>query len=242
MILRMMHPRMMCLVVLLWACASEQGAPAKAAATVPGDATAPDTMAAPPAADDGDFSLKKLDLNRDGKPDIFKYYREVRIADGKTMQELVRKEIDINHDSKIDVVRYYQGGDQITQERIDLDFDGQVDEISQFEQGIIFRKRIDINYDGRPDVYKFYLNGKLEHIESDRDFDGKIDTWEYYEDGVLDRVGADTNGDGEADQWQRKTPGGANADTGSDTTDQVPVEEESEVPAEAEPTAPQPPG
>ncbi len=151
------------------------------------------------------LELKKFDLNRDKTPDVFKFYRLVddpRNAD-EQIEMIVRKEIDINHDGKIDVVRVYDGDEEVTEEHTDLDFDGLVDEVAFYKQGLLVRKEIDLNYDGAADIKRYYSKKGIQRIEADRDGDGKIDTWEYYEGGAIDRIGTDLDGDGEVDNWEQ---------------------------------------
>ena len=150
-----------------------------------------------------------FDLNRDSRPDIFKYYEGATkdandIVSGGVLR---RKDIDLNADGSIDVIQIFQDDEVLEQERQDLDFDGKVDAITFFNDGQILRKEIDLNYDGIVDITRFYTNGKLDLIESDRAGDGKVDTWEYYDNGQLDRIGLDRNGDGEVDEWQTKLSG-----------------------------------
>lgn len=150
--------------------------------------------------------VKVFDINRDGRPDIYKFFKSIDDPQnpGNKLDLLVRKELDINHDGKFDVVRSYDDKGQVVTEEVDLDFDGKVDEITYFEDGLMARKELDFNYDGKPDVVKYYTNGHLVRIESDRGHHGKVDTWEYYADDALDRIGTDTDGDGQVDHWERK--------------------------------------
>lgn len=176
---------------------------------------APDPVAAPAVLDGHDrlaeakaagLELKQFDLNRDQEPDVFKYYRledDPQNA-GNKLELLVRKEIDINHDGKVDVIRLYNDGQQVIEERTDLDFDGRIDEVATFDAGLLMKKEIDLNYDTKPDLTKYYDEGKLARIESDRNDDGMVDTWEYFVDGELDRIGTDTDRDGKVDDWERR--------------------------------------
>ncbi|MEK7705592.1 MAG: hypothetical protein AAB426_11585, partial [Myxococcota bacterium] len=138
------------------------------------------------------LELRQYDLNRDGRPDVFKF---VRAAAAGAAERLERKEVDINHDGKIDVVRTYGEDGKLVQESTDLDFDGRFDQQAYFEGSALVRKEIDLNYDGRPDVTKYYQQETLARVESDRNGDGRTDAWEYYENGELDRLGVDTDGD-----------------------------------------------
>ena len=187
------------------------GAKTKAAAPAPSQTTAPTVTGnedrAAWAKKEG-LLLKQFDLNRDGEPDIFKFYREVDDPKnpGNKLEQLVRKDLDINHDGTIDIIRFYDDKGQLTEERVDLDFDGRFDSISYFKEGVLSRQEIDINFDGKPDVTKYFDNGQISRIESDRNGDGRVDTWEYFINGELDRVGTDADMDGNADTWERKKP------------------------------------
>lgn len=165
------------------------------------------------------LQLDALDLNRDGTPDIYNFYAETAStapdtavqqpgsgAGSFTPRPLVRKEIDLNHDGHADVIRTYGEAGQLATEEVDLDFDGKIDEISQYQQGRLITRTMDLNNDHVPDVFKYYTaQGQLERIESDRNGDGKVDTWEYFEAGVLVRIGHDFDGDTKVDTWERVT-------------------------------------
>ncbi|MFC1610570.1 hypothetical protein ACFL6C_06405 [Myxococcota bacterium] len=179
------------------------------------DGTVPDATVAPDASNLEDreaqaraegLQLKRYDLNRDEQPDVFKFYRleDDPKNPGNKLERLVRKELDINHDRKIDIIRFYDQDQQVTEERTDLDFDGRIDAVAHYKDGVLHHREIDVDYDTRPDVTKFYEEGKLTRIESDRDNDGRVDTWEYFVNGELDRVGTDTDRDGIADAWDRR--------------------------------------
>src|SRR5258708_11915878 len=53
----------------------------------------------------GAEKVNELDLNHDGKPDVWEYTVKAKTADGKEYDRLVRKEMDINWDGKVDVGR-----------------------------------------------------------------------------------------------------------------------------------------
>jgi hypothetical protein len=149
--------------------------------------------------------LKKLDSNRDGRPDVFAYFRVEPDPHGAAPAErLVRKDTDLNHDGRVDVVELFDADGKLAEVRSDLDFDGRVDEIAYFRGGRLTRQELDLDFDGHPDVVKYYEDDKLVRIESDRNGDGKIDTWEYFEGGRLDRVGVDTDLDGTVDRWDKR--------------------------------------
>lgn len=158
-------------------------------------------------AEQNGLALQTFDLNRDGKPDVFKYFKEAQSADAKNTKpaarKLVRKELDLNHDGIIDMTRIFDDAGAIQEESADLDFDGKPDETAFFAAGVLIRKELDVNYDGKIDIYKHYQAGELDHIQYSRLATGQIDTWEYYEKGKIDRIGVDTDGDGKVDRWDR---------------------------------------
>ncbi len=144
--------------------------------------------------------LRRFDLNRDKKTDVFKYYTRGE----RDLLVLARKEVDLNHDNTVDLVREYDDHQNVSKETVDLDFDGRMDEASFYKDGALVRKEVDLNMDGRPEVTKYYLKTQLKRVESDRDGDGKVDTWEFFEEGQLDRIGVDSDRDGQPDKWERK--------------------------------------
>ena len=144
-----------------------------------------------------------MDINGDGKPDVFKHYKEV----GKK-KVIVKRESDLNADGKIDMVRLYNVKAQPTQETVDLDFDGNKDVVRSFDDGKLVREAFDMNLDGKPDLTKFYEDGALIRKEQDSKLDGKVDYWEYFDEkGKLERIGVDQDGDGSIDAWHTAEQG-----------------------------------
>jgi len=195
----------------LLGCSNQAAAPALAGVSEPGSSDVNDREA---WAKGQGLVWKQFDLNRDGKPDVWKFYRQDDDPKnpGNKLEVLVRKDTDLNNDGKVDDIRFYDDKGRVKEERIDLDFDGRFDETLYFEEGKLVRKEIDLDYDGRVDVTKYYSDGKLVRVELDRNKDGRVDAWEYYENGTLDRIGLDNDFNGTADVWQkRKTGEGAAA-------------------------------
>jgi hypothetical protein len=144
-----------------------------------------------------------MDINGDGKPDIFKHYKVVG-----EKKVIVKRESDLNADGKIDMVRLYNIKAQPTQETVDLDFDGNKDVVRTFDEGKLVREAFDMNLDGTPDLTKFFEDGALIRKEQDSKFDGKVDYWEYFDEkGKLERIGVDHDGDGEIDAWHTGAQG-----------------------------------
>lgn len=150
--------------------------------------------------------VRTADLDGDGRPDVFKYYRSVDDPErpGQKKSVLVRQDIDLNLDGKVDIWRYFGEDGLVVKEEWDADFDGVVDEVRHFEDGFIVRSERDRNNDGRPDVIRYFgKKGKLERKESDTNGDGQIDRWEYFSGRVLERIGVDKDGDGTVDVWAK---------------------------------------
>lgn len=198
------------LMALIGCGGSKEAAAPKAAALQATSAATDDREA---YAKEHGLTLKSFDLNRDKRPDVFKFYKVAPDASaaGQSVEQLVRKDVDLNNDGKVDVIRLYDAKNNVTEERTDLDFDGRYDELAFFEEAQLVRKEIDLDYDGRPEITRYYADNKLGRIELDRNGDGKIDTWEYYEGGKLDRVGTDNDGDGIVDKWDHQKDGSAPA-------------------------------
>ena len=70
--------------------------------------------------------VERLDLNRDGKPDLWKVYEKVKRGQSTT-EVLCCTKLDLNFDGAIDVLKYYDRQGAIEFDESDLDFDGQID-------------------------------------------------------------------------------------------------------------------
>ena len=152
-----------------------------------------------------DTSGKKIttvDLNNDGKPDVWKFYATV-MENGAKLEVLTCKEVDLNQDGKKDAWIYYDNAGTVANEEFDLDFDGRIDLWVYRQNGKKVREEYDSNFDGKPDIWQFYENEKLTRLERSSKKNGKVDVWEYYEGGKLDRIGYDTTGSGQIDRWDR---------------------------------------
>jgi len=143
--------------------------------------------------------LAEIDLNRDGRADVWKVTHEV---DGKDL--LVRKEMDLNGDGRIDAREFYGPEGVLEKVVYDMDFDGQPDVVRFYEKDQLVRKEYALGFDGASRTYSFYEKGKLIRKERDTNADGHVDYWEYWENGKLDRIGYDDDADGQVDRWEAK--------------------------------------
>jgi hypothetical protein len=140
------------------------------------------------------------DLDRDGKPDLWRY--SILVEEGK--ERVVRKEYDLNGDGRVDKWEALDADGNVVKEAFDMDFDGKPDLAITYEKGQLVKKEFAPGFDGMVRTTAYYEDGKLVRKERDTKGDGKIDTWEYYENGELDRIGVDLDGDGQVDRWTKR--------------------------------------
>ena len=162
------------------------------------------TSAGPEYNEEG-LLIIRSDVNRDGTPDVHKYYDEEQDeSSGALTRTLVRTEVDLNSDGVINLVRRYDEFGDILREEIDGNLDGEVDVIVYWEEGVQARRELDSDHDGTFDEYRYYHGGYLHRVERDTDGDGTLDMWSYYDRHGLARVGHDLNEDGEPDSWMQR--------------------------------------
>jgi hypothetical protein len=158
--------------------------------------TAAEAAELQPAADE---KLMEIDVNRDGKADVWKITKE---ADDKEI--VVRKLMDLNGDGRIDAREFYGPDGALDRVVYDMDFDGQADVVRFYEKEQLVRKEYALGFDGVSRTFGFYEKGKLIRKERDLNHDGNVDYWEYWESGALDRIGYDDDSDGQVDRWESK--------------------------------------
>lgn len=143
---------------------------------------------------------QRVDLDRDGKPELINFFRE-RSSD----RVLVKKELDLNRDGRMDLISYFDNDGVLTKEEMDGDYDGQFDWTDHYRDGVRVMSEYDTEADGKPNVFKYYQTeeGKTTISRKERDStgDGNIDFWEKFDkDGKVIRTGADLDGDGKMDE------------------------------------------
>lgn len=188
--------RLLPVALLAAACAhteTREAPPQTPTAAPPGAAEAAELQAAP-----GE-KLAEIDVNRDGRPDVWKITREEA---GKELP--VRKLMDLNGDGRIDSREYYGPDGALERIVYDMDFDGEPDVVRHYEKDQLVRKEYALGFDGVARTWSHYEKGKLIRKERDLNHDGKVDYWEYWQNGALDRIGYDDDGDGQVDRWEAK--------------------------------------
>ena len=136
-----------------------------------------------------------FDINGDQKNDVWRYFEVNR--EGRSLK---RKTFDFNFDNKIDFARYYDKDGQIERDEMDMDFNGQFDLFTIYQNGKIIRQEVSLRGDKTPEVIKDFTGGALRHIRYDRDSDNIFEYWEFFKDGKLTATGLDSDLDGVPDQ------------------------------------------
>ncbi len=114
------------------------------------------------------LTRQDLDLNWDGKIDIWRYFD----AKGK----VEREEWDTDYDGKVDETRFFENGVIARVER-DRNNDGRPDMIRYYKAGKLERKESDTNGDGQVDRWEYFTGRTLDCVGVDKDHDGSVDTW-----------------------------------------------------------------
>jgi hypothetical protein len=117
----------------------------------------------------------ELDINYDGKIDIFRFYNE--------RSELVREEMDLDFDGKIDVAIAFEGG-KVVRKELSQGFDESIRIWKHYEDGRLARIERITRSDGKlPDTFELYQDGQLAAVGYDKDGDGKPDVWQRVREG-----------------------------------------------------------
>jgi hypothetical protein len=114
------------------------------------------------------LTRQDLDLNWDGKIDIWRYF------DNKGKVE--REEWDTDYDGRVDDTRFFENG-VITRAERDRNNDGKVDMTRYYKVGKLERKESDTNGDGQVDRWEYFTGRVLDRVGVDKDHDGSVDTW-----------------------------------------------------------------
>jgi hypothetical protein len=110
-------------------------------------------------------------------------------------------QVDVNGDGRADIVKVRSGDREICR-AVDLNFDGIKDGFIYFDtEGRERRRESDFDRDGQPDEVSTSEGGVVRRKERETNYDGKLDTWETYVDGRLAKTERDSDGDGVLDEW-----------------------------------------
>lgn len=152
--------------------------------------------------------LELYDLNRDGKPDVWKLVEE-KDTKGPRVDIMTCKQVDLNHDGKKDYLAQYDENGAIILEEYDFDFDGHFDARLYFDRKSGKKLVVErmSGFGEQPDVWEKYgADETLETVRRDRNGDGKPDYWEQYLAGALDKILYDEDFDGKVDRKEDAHP------------------------------------
>ena len=111
------------------------------------------------------------DTNGDGSPD-----RWVTINAGLVSEV----SLDRDYNGIVDYIVRYDEKSRKSEEILDFNYDGEMDDFYFYAAGTMKRREIDSNYDNKIDIW-VYLDGiYIQKYEKDTDFDGQIDVTEVY--------------------------------------------------------------
>jgi hypothetical protein len=115
------------------------------------------------------LTCKEVDLNYDGRKDLYVYYDD---SGNRAMEEM-----DLDFDGRVDIVTFRRAGKIIRQE-LDTNFDGKPDIWKHYEEEVLVRVDRDTSGNGRVDFWEYYEGGQLDRVGYDKDGDGKVDAWD----------------------------------------------------------------
>ncbi|MGB5524613.1 MAG: hypothetical protein WBM96_18735 [Polyangiales bacterium] len=153
------------------------------------------------------YEVSEYDTSGDTTPDVRKLFKTM--GEGSLSRlVLVCREADLNGDRRKDIVRFYTEEGRPMLEEADRDFDGRIDEVTQYSNGRVSVQEIDTSGNGMIDTKIFYEGGQPVRAERDMKNRSTVaewrpDRWEYYIDGRTVRIGTDVDGDGKVDRWDR---------------------------------------
>jgi hypothetical protein len=153
------------------------------------------------------YEVSEYDTSGDNTPDVRKLFKVM--GEGSLSRlVLVCREADLNGDRRKDIVRLYTDEGRPMREESDRDFDGRIDEVTQFTNGRVSLQEVDTSGNGMIDTKIFYEAGQPVRAERDMKNQStaaawKPNRWEYFVDGRTVRIGTDVNGDGKVDRWDR---------------------------------------
>jgi len=115
------------------------------------------------------LTCKEVDLNYDGRKDLWVYYDD---SGNRNMEEM-----DLDFDGRVDIVTFRRAG-KIARQELDTNFDGKPDIWKHFEDEVLVRVDRDTSGNGRVDFWEYYEGGQLDRVGYDKDGDGKVDAWD----------------------------------------------------------------
>ena len=132
-------------------------------------------------------STYPVDNDHDGRPDVFYVYEDER---------LVRMEVDRNHDGRIDEWSFYDAEGRTMRTERDQNFDGKADDWYAYEKGEVVTEKQDTDFNGLVDCVVTFANGIATRVDYAPNESGIVTRREILKDGVLTEEWVDENRDG----------------------------------------------
>ena len=120
--------------------------------------------------------------------------------------EVIEQGVDLNNDGQTDFSTNLEPG--MIVEKLDINSDGKVDVTNHYKMRddgskTLVYKSVDLNWDGNVDVHTWFnLQGEIEREAIDGDFDGLTEWVDYYKGNKLVRSEVDSDFDGKSDLFR----------------------------------------
>jgi len=173
-----------------------------------GDASSEVGKVDPTLCETAGKNVMSYDLNRDGRPDVWKMYK-VEDQGGTNVEILTCKQVDFDHDGRKDWVVGYTPKGTPAFEKADFDYDDRFDMSAIYDPKTGKRLEVerDSDFDGKYDTKEIYDRFEtLTAVRRDRNADGNPDYWEQYKDGSLVAILYDDDYDNKVDR-REEVPG-----------------------------------
>ena len=118
--------------------------------------------------DAGQLLRKEVDLNRDGKVDLWNWYG--------TEGAVTRQSYDLDFDGRVDVNVFYETG-VVVRKEVFHTFADKPDTFKYYEKSKLNRVERDRDGDGRIDTWEYWEGEQIDRIGEDVDGDGNVDKW-----------------------------------------------------------------
>jgi hypothetical protein len=137
--------------------------------------------------------IEKIQSQEDGKVTAY-FIFEKKIND--IDKKLIMHVFDLNGDGKMDMAKFFVNK-TVTRAEYDLDYDGKVDDVSEYDPktGELMKKTIS---QGGTNLWKYWFKGELRLVEMDRNNDKKPDMWIHYRKDKVVKTEVDSNYDGKS--------------------------------------------
>ncbi len=141
----------------------------------------------------GEIIVEKIQSQEDGKVTAY-FVFEKKIND--LNRKLIMHVFDLNGDGRMDMAKFFTNK-VVTRAEYDLDYDGKVDDVSEYDAktGELVKKTIS---QGGSNLWKYWHKGELRLTEMDRNNDKKPDMWIHYRKDKVVKTEVDANYDGKS--------------------------------------------